>query len=318
LKLAIIFLTDVHVKDAVVSNIHVMDAFARRLDRPICHGNQDVPSTQYWLHLAEEFKVSEETVIRCQHNPENSPSKNMLEFQEGRDPYFSVQTFKDALSDIVRNDLVKMLEQCSLSATATVRDFRADQAETFESICLQLDHYKKWKALGQTMDIPHETLQQISTSSSCAKTVLNIIEKRKPELTVKEMKTALEDMQRQDVCVVVNKLSEDSTITSLLEDLDLLDNVAILLDKETPGLKNWLHFARRLGISRNECDELKPKGIPSPTKKLMEYIVQVNPDLTLKQLIQTLIKMKRLDVVNALRKFIGETTAAKQAVDESH
>ena len=98
---------------------------------------------------------------------------------------------------------------------------------------------------------------------------------------------------------------EDSTITSLLEDLDLLDNVAILLDKETPGLKNWLHFARRFGISRNECDELKPKGIPSPTKKLMEYIVQVNPDLTLKQLIQTLIKMKRLDVVNALRKFIG-------------
>ena len=96
---------------------------------------------------------------------------------------------------------------------------------------------------------------------------------------------------------------EDSTITSLLEDLDLLDNVAILLDKETPGLKNWLHFARRFDISRKECDELKPKGIPSPTKKLMEYIVQVYPDLTLKQLIQTLIKMERRDVVNALRKF---------------
>ena len=98
---------------------------------------------------------------------------------------------------------------------------------------------------------------------------------------------------------------EDSTITSLLEDLDLLDKVASLLDKETPGLKNWLHFARRFDISRKECDELKPNRIPSPTKKLMEYIVQVNPDLTLKQLIQTLLKMKRRDVVNALRKFCG-------------
>jgi len=97
---------------------------------------------------------------------------------------------------------------------------------------------------------------------------------------------------------------EDSTITSLLEDLDLLDTVAIFLDKETPGLKNWLHFARKFAISRKECDELKPKGIPSPTKKLMEYIVQNNPDLTLKQLIQTLKKMKRLDVVNALKKKI--------------
>jgi len=92
-----------------------MDELASLLDQPFCHGNQDVRSTQYWLHLAEEFKVSEEIVIRCQLNPENSPSKNMLEFQEGRDPYFSVQTFKDALRDIARNDLVKMLEQCSLA-----------------------------------------------------------------------------------------------------------------------------------------------------------------------------------------------------------
>ena len=101
-------------KDAVVSNIHVMDELSRRLDQPICHSNQEVPFTQYWLHLAEEFRVPEEIVIRCQHIPENSPSKNMLEFQEGRDPYFSVQTFKDALRDIARNDVVKMLEQCGL------------------------------------------------------------------------------------------------------------------------------------------------------------------------------------------------------------
>lgn len=98
---------------------------------------------------------------------------------------------------------------------------------------------------------------------------------------------------------------DDSTITSLLEDLNLLDDVAISLDKETPGLKNWLHFARRFDICRKECDDLKPKGISSPTKKLMEYIVQVNPDLTLKQLIQILINMKRRDVVNALRKFFS-------------
>ena len=101
-------------KDAVVSNIHVMDELSRRLDQPICQGNQGVPGTQYWLHLARELKVSKEIEIRFQRNPENSPSKNMLEFQEGRDPHFSVQTFKDALRDIARNDLVKMLEQCSL------------------------------------------------------------------------------------------------------------------------------------------------------------------------------------------------------------
>ena len=102
-------------KNEIVSKIHVMDEIAHLLDQPICHGNQDVPSTQYWFHLAEEFKVPEKIVIRCQHNPDNSPSKNMLEFQEARDPYFSVQTLKDALRDIGRNDLVEELEQSSLA-----------------------------------------------------------------------------------------------------------------------------------------------------------------------------------------------------------
>ena len=102
-------------KDEVVSKILVMDELARLLDQPICHGNQCIPSTQYWFHLAEEFKVAEKIVMRCQHNPDNSPSKNMLEFQEGRDPYFSVQTLKDALRRIGRNDLVEELEQSSLA-----------------------------------------------------------------------------------------------------------------------------------------------------------------------------------------------------------
>lgn len=108
------FLTDFLVKDKVVTNIHIMDELACRLDQPIYHGNRDVPTTQYWLHLAEEFKVSNEVKIRCQHNPENSPSKNMFEFQEGRDPDFTVQMLKDGLQSIERNDLVKKLEQCSL------------------------------------------------------------------------------------------------------------------------------------------------------------------------------------------------------------
>lgn len=101
--------------DAIVRKVHVMDDLASRLDQPICHGKREVPITQYWLHLAEEFKVSEEVVIKCQHSSESSPSKNMLEFQEGRDPHFTVQKFKDGLRDIQRNDLVKKLEQFNLS-----------------------------------------------------------------------------------------------------------------------------------------------------------------------------------------------------------
>ena len=69
-------------------------------------------------------------------------------------------------------------------------------------------------------------------------------------------------------------------------------------------MKNWLHFARKLGVSTEDCDNLKPKGNPSPTKALVEHIVQVDPGLTVKTFIEALEKMQRIDVVNALGKFI--------------
>ena len=108
------YLSDSLVKDLIVTNVHVMDELARALDQPTCHGNQEIPITQYWVHLAAEFQVPEEVLIKCQHNPESSPSKHLLEFQEGRDPNFSVQKLKDVLRVISRNDLVKKVEQCSL------------------------------------------------------------------------------------------------------------------------------------------------------------------------------------------------------------
>lgn len=82
----------------------------------------------------------------------------------------------------------------------------------------------------------------------------------------------------------------------------------MLAGEETPGKKNWLHFARELGVSKEERDSLKPKGNPSPTRALMKYIVQVNPDLTVERFMQALEKIQRKDVVRALRELIRGNT----------
>ena len=95
----------------------------------------------------------------------------------------------------------------------------------------------------------------------------------------------------------------------MLENIDCLEKVAILLaGEETPGKKNWLHFARELGVSKDECDSLKPKGNLSPTRALMKYIVQVDPDLTVKRFMEVLEKIQRIDVVSALRELIRGNT----------
>ena len=102
------------VKEKIVRNVRVLDLLACHLDQPSCFGKREVPIIQYWPHLAEEFEMSEDTVIKCQHNCESSPSKSMLEFQEGCEPQFTVLELKGELKDIGRNDLAKKLEQCNL------------------------------------------------------------------------------------------------------------------------------------------------------------------------------------------------------------
>ena len=97
---------------------------------------------------------------------------------------------------------------------------------------------------------------------------------------------------------------EGGTIKTLRNNLDCLEELTTLLDSETPGMKNWLHFACKLGVPKEDCDSLKPKGNASPTRTLMEHIVQVDPDLMVQRFIEALKKMQRTDVVNALRKLL--------------
>lgn len=68
---------------------------------------------------------------------------------------------------------------------------------------LDLKHY--WQELGEKINIPDKKLQRIGTSSTCAKTVLEIIEKRNPKLTVLEIKLVLKHMSRKDVCDALDK-----------------------------------------------------------------------------------------------------------------
>ena len=84
------------------------------------------------------------------------------------------------------------------------------------------------------------------------------------------------------------------------------------MDKEIPGMDNWLHFAHKFGVSQETCDNLKPKGNPSPTRALIERIVQVYPRLKVKSFMEVLIKMERIDVVDALAKIIFGNTYNKK------
>lgn len=101
----------------IIGDVNVMDELARQLDQPICHGEREIPSGKYWLHLAAELRMPIDTLIKCQHSFENSPSKFLFEHKESLNPEFTVQNLKDRLGEIPRNDLVNRLDGCRLSGT---------------------------------------------------------------------------------------------------------------------------------------------------------------------------------------------------------
>ena len=75
-----------------------------------------------------------------------------------------------------------------------------------------------------------------------------------------------------------------------------------MLDREE---RNWRGFALKSGykFSVSELDSLRPEPISSPTKMVLNYIVQKNPQLTMRSFLVTLEKMKRRDLIHELKEF---------------
>jgi len=67
----------------------------------------------------------------------------------------------------------------------------------------------------------------------------------------------------------------------------------------------WRGFALKSGyeFSVSELDSLRPEPISSPTKMVLNYIVQKNPQLTMRSFLVTLEKMKRRDLIHELKEF---------------
>lgn len=84
--------------------------------------------------------------------------------------------------------------------TATLEELRDDQSETFERLCIELDHsFNGWRALGKKCKLPNETLQKIETPFSCTEPVLKKLKAKNPDLSLQEIGDVLSKLNRNDV-----------------------------------------------------------------------------------------------------------------------
>jgi len=99
------------VKDKIVSKVKVMDVLSLHLDRSVCPGSKDMPLTQRWEHLADEFNVPDEKKRQCENFTGNlSPSENMLEYLCVTHDLLPIKTLKDHLRELGRKDVVADLD----------------------------------------------------------------------------------------------------------------------------------------------------------------------------------------------------------------
>lgn len=89
----------------------------------------------------------------------------------------------------------------------------------------------------------------------------------------------------------------------VLDNLDVLDELIVLLDPETPGIKNTKHLASLCGFSSSQVAyTYSLKESRSPLKALLEGVTCGHPEWTVLKLAELLRQMERMDAVMALSK----------------
>ena len=80
----------------------------------------------------------------------------------------------------------------------------------------------------------------------------------------------------------------------------LIEQMALLLDREMRLIPNWKHFSNELKVEVNVIKRLEQYADFSPTIRLFEFLEVTQPNLTIQQLKQAFLEIRRNDLFTLL------------------
>lgn len=99
-----------------------------------------------------------------------------------------------------------------------------------------------------------------------------------------------------DVCVYTG-----SKVTTILSQKPkLIEQLALCLDRKMRLIPNWKHLAWELKVDEDVTKRLEQYSDFSPTIRLFEYLEVTQPDLTIQQLRNALLEIRRNDLFSLL------------------
>lgn len=103
------------------------------------------------------------------------------------------------------------------------------------------------------------------------------------------------------LCFPLDSAIASAPIQTVLNDLDVLEDLMILLDPETQGVKNTKHLASHCGFSSAWITyAYSMRDSKSPLKAVLEGITSRQPDWTVGDLVKMLRLMERNDAIAML------------------
>lgn len=92
---------------------------------------------------------------------------------------------------------------------------------------------------------------------------------------------------------------------------DLLRKISNGLNRTVVGTGNWRNLAYKLDIPREDYEQFEnPEGQekPSPTIKIMEWVVGKRPTITIYDVVKVLKSIERKAVVEEIKNVVGKWT----------
>ena len=88
--------------------------------------------------------------------------------------------------------------------------------------------------------------------------------------------------------------------TILTSKPEFIDQLSLCLDRDMRLIRNWKHLASKLGVDVDVIRRLEQYTDFSPTIRLFEFLEATQPDLTIKELKQALLEIRRNDLFSLL------------------
>ncbi|XP_078349601.1 uncharacterized protein LOC144634499 isoform X2 [Oculina patagonica] len=306
----------------VVDNVTLMDELAQCLDR-------EYRVIKHWKHLAYELNIPHDVQTGFEIYFELSPTVHLFQFLSTNDPHLTVGKLRLALKDIHRNDLIQELKD--FSETAVVVDVFDNKPSLLDDIALKLDSAKRpvgnWRNLAVKLNLTGQSLKEFEAQlhSSENPTALLFRYLRSTEkfrqLTVGDLKGHLENLSRKDVLKVLADVQDSELLADTFSpDSDLLNSVSTLLNKKSPGVRNWRNLANKLGVPSKVYQEFDPVGDrprPRPTKMMLEWLRSERPDMTVDELRTAVKKIDRADALEILDGYLFNSQGTRNEASSS-